>query len=250
MIVQHQLSVSVRNKEAAVHLHHIIRDLDPGALCVKIFLQRLCQLHIAEILVIVELKLLIHGDHFIYIDITKTALHPLQFLLMKPPQDARLFCSRRDRIVVSVKRHRLSRPADKIQLQHLVQHAVMHVDCARMKLMVRLRFIHLRHFSARAFCLPSPVYELHVIFHDQLEAGPVHIPQAVIPCRERRPRPGKPSGKAFHLLCVHKDRDHLAKLGEKRGVIQRQRHLRRCRPDVRQLDKQIIRIHNSALTRP
>ena len=199
---------------------------------------------------IVELKLLIHGDHFIYIDITKADLRPLQLLLMKLLQDTRLFRSCRDRIVVSVKRNRLSRPADKIQLQHLVQHTVMHVDCPRMELMVRLRFVHLRHFSARALRLSSPVHELHIIHHDQLEAGPVHVPQTVIPCRERRPRPGKPSGKAFHFLCIHKDRDHLAKVRKKRGVVQRQRHLRRCRPDVRQLDQQIIRIHDSALTCP
>ena len=124
----------------------------------------------------------------------------------------------------------------------------MHIHCARMQFMIRLGFVHLRHFSAGPFRLSPPVHKLHIIFHDQLEPGLVHISQAVVSCRKCRSRPREPPCKTLHFVRRHKHRNHLAQIREQRGVIQGQRHLRCRRPDVCQLDQQIVRIYNGIFT--
>ena len=248
MVVQHQFSHTVRHEQTAVDFRYIFRNINPRTFRVIRFLKRLRQIHIPQILMIMELQLLIHGNHFVYIDIAEMDPCPSHVLFLKCLQDACLFRPGRNGIIVSVKRHRLSRPADQIQLQDLIQHALMHVHRTRMQFMISLRLIHLRHFPAGTFRLPSPAYKLHVIFHDQLKPGLVHISQTVVPCRKCRSRPCKPSGKTLHLIRRHKHRNHLAQIREQCGVIQGQRHLRCRRPYMSQLDQQVVRINDRIFT--
>ena len=248
MIIEYQFSVPVRHEQAAVDFHHIFRDLDPDTLCIIILLKRPAQFYISQVLMIVELQLLVHGDHFIHIDITESDLRPPHFFLMKCLQDPCLLRSRRHRIIVSLKRHRLRGPADQIQLQHFIEHALVHIHRPGMQFMVRLGFIHLRDLPPGALRLPSSIHKFYFILHDQLKPGPVHVAEAVIPRRERRSRPGKTPRQTLYFLCIHKDRDHLSQIREQGNVIQRQGHLRRRCPDMRQFDQQIIRIHDRVLT--
>ena len=135
---------------------------------------------------VMELQFLVHGNDFVYIDVSKTDFRPLVRVLLKYMQDTRLFLSCRYRIIIPCKRNGVCCPADQIHLRDLIGCTIMHIYSTRMDLMVCLGFVHLRDLMS-------------VLLREQLEPGLVHITQAVIPCRKCRSRPGKSSGKAFYF---------------------------------------------------
>ena len=186
MIVQHHLSHPIWQKKTPVDSDNILRHCKPGAFRAIILLKRLCQRHIAQILMVMELQFLVHGNDFVYIDVSKTDFRPLVRVLLKYMQDTRLFLSCRYRIIIPCKRNGVSCPADQIHLRDLIGCTIMHIYSTRMDLMVCLGFVHLRDLMS-------------VLLREQLEPGLVHITQAVIPCRKCRSRPGKSSGKAFYF---------------------------------------------------
>ena len=124
-----------------------------------------------------KLKLFVHRDHFIYIDVPKANMAPLKVLLLEHLQDPCLLGSPRHSVIIALKGHYLRCPAYKIQLQHLVELPVVHVDRPRMELVVGLGLIHLGDLTHGPASL---------LAKKQFKPGLIHVPQTVIPRRKSR----------------------------------------------------------------
>ena len=147
MVIQHQLPSRVRQQQAMVHFDHILRNLHPGTLGIIILMQNLRKLHISQVLMIMELQLLEHVDHFIDIDVPKMYPHPPKLRLFEYLQDLRIHFPGRNRIVISGKWDSCGSPADQIQRQYLVKRSLMHIDRPRMQFVIGLGFVHFRDHS-------------------------------------------------------------------------------------------------------
>ena len=248
MVIQRQLSCRVGQQQAMIHFSHILRNIDPCTLGIVVLLKSLRQLHVPQILMIMELQLLKHIDHFIHIDIPEMHLCPSKLRLLKYLQDFCILISRRDCIVIARKGNGPGSPADQIQLQHLIQRPLVHINRSRVQFMICLVFIHLRDHPGSEFLTAVFLRHFQAFIQNQLKPCLIHIPQAVIPRRKRRPGPGKPPGHPFYFLRIEQYRNDLPQVRKQSHIIHRQGHFRRSRPDMGQLNQQVIRIYNGIFT--
>ena len=110
----------------------------------------------------------------------------------------------------------------------------MHINSPGMDLMESLFLVHLGDIRSS-------------LLVDQLIFVLIDVPHGKFPGRVLAAAPGKTPALAPYLLHFEKYRDSLAKIRKKRSVIQRQRKLRRGRPDMSQLDEKVIRVHHRIL---
>ena len=87
VVVQRQLSGFPRHQQTAVRLCHIFRYPDPGTLCIIVLPQRPDQACVAQVLMIVELQLLVHGNYFFHINVSEVDPAPSQIFFPEGLKD-------------------------------------------------------------------------------------------------------------------------------------------------------------------
>ena len=184
---------------------------------------------------IVKLHFLKHINVIAHIDIAKMKLCARKRHIFTLVNYLHIRFPCRDRIIISIKRHCIGSPALKVKLCHLISNTVMHVDRTIVKLAERLTLVHLCDFFS-------------AVLVQKLIALLVNIAHGKITRRELTARPRKFSIVARQFLSAEKYRDCLAKIRKQGNIIKRQRDLRCCRTDMRQLNNQIILIDHSIFT--
>ena len=190
---------------------------------------------------VMELHLFKHVYIIADIDISKVQHRSGKLCALLLMDDLHIRLPGGNRIIIAVKSYCICRPALKVKLRHLVCHTVMHVDRTLVKLPECLALIHLRDLFA-------------AVFVQKLIPPVLDIPHGKIASREFPSGPCKLSIIACQFFCSKQHRNCLPKVRKQCNIVQRQRNLCCCRPDMCQLNDQVIlinhRIFTAALKKP
>ena len=235
MIVPNDFPVFLHLQQPPVDGGHIIRYGNPGPFRIEILGKRFRQLLKAQILMVVELQLTVYGNHGMHVHIPEGYARPPVIRIPAAVYHGNFRPASRHGVIISKKGLGGCNPCFPVQGGYLILYPVMHIYRAFMDFPEGLHFVHLRNFPA-------------VFLIYQLIPGLVDIAQAEIPCRERSARPGELSVPAVHFLYLQQNRYGLPQIRKQGDVVQCQRHFRSGRPDMGQLDEQIVLIHNRRFT--